>query len=535
MTRTLTTLEFAAEAARAPAAGTSTRWCFLQPLRLLIVLLALLCSAAIVSAAPVSATVERPGSTPEEKAAALARPAVVFIETHWSGYVFDEEGLLFNDAEPMEFVSRCTGFVVGSAGYIATAGHCVDPAIEYGNGEDFLWAAVGESIENEYYVSSDPDELFAFGAANWRIEGATAGSPADLEIYVQRGVATGGRTDGEAFPARVVDFRPLAEGDVALLKIEKADLPSIELAPEGTAPIGTPVLSIGYPGSTDQVTDVTFEPTNKDGKINAQKTVNTVSFLEMSAALSGGMSGGPTVDLQGRVIGINSFAPTQEDEAFNYITPASHLAEMLSRNGVEHGLGSADATYRQGLDAYWAGRYTEAIGSFDKVLGVVPMHQQAQEYRQRAAKDLETFGDAVVAEEDGGGTAPAALIAGGLAIAVGIGAGAFVRTRRRGLRPAPAATDVQPDVWSPNPTAAPDPASTTIRMPDVVPQQQAPAVELLEPMPAGASRAAVTAPARRGRVNSSSAPAAENVRFCAGCGAPRGVSAFCPSCGSPLG
>ncbi|HWG98270.1 MAG TPA: trypsin-like peptidase domain-containing protein [Pilimelia sp.] len=356
----------------------------------------------------------RPAPTPEERAAALARPAVVYLEQHWQAYVFDENGKPFNGGGAYQLKTRCTGFGISPNGYVATAGHCVDPGME-GVGRSFLLAAVGESIRRGYYNTDDPARLLAFGEANWRIEGQTRDSPADREVYLQRGVAAGGRTTGEVLPARVVDFRKLSEGDVALLKVETSDLPAVELATGTDVEIGTRVLSIGYPGSTDQVTDASFEPTNKDGQISAKKSSGGVPVYETSAALSGGMSGGPTVDLQGRVVGVNSFKVNGEEQAFNFLAPAGNLSELLTRNGVTPELGPNDQTFRKGLDDYFAGRYTAAIASFDKVLSLAPTHEQAQEYKTKAAKAREQYGDA--ADAAGIGALVLLVVAGGVLLA----------------------------------------------------------------------------------------------------------------------
>ncbi len=396
----------------------------------------------------------RPTPTPEEKAAALARPAVVYLEQHWSGYVFDEDGTLFNSGDPFEITTRCTGFGVSPDGYVATAGHCVDPGME-GIGREFLTAAVAESIQKGYYGANvDPNKLLQFGEANWKLEGQAKNSPLDRQVFMQRGVAAGGKTTGEALPARVVDFRPLSQGDVALLKLETTDLPAVELAPRDTIEIGTKVLSIGYPGSTDEVTDASFEPTNKDGQISSKKTSGSVPVYETSAALSGGMSGGPTVDLNGRVVGINSFKINGEEQAFNFLAPSSNLAELLTRNGVKPSLGDIDKTFRKGLTDYFAGHYTAAITSFDKVLTLAPTHEQAQEYKTKAAKAREQFGD--VKSNDSG--LPIGLIlglGGGLVVLVGGGLLALLLVRsRRKARPQqgmPIGAGAGPVVFGPGP------------------------------------------------------------------------------------
>lgn len=110
------------------------------------------------------------------------------------------------------------------------------------------------------------------GRILWKLEGPTPGSPPERDVFVQRGTARAGRRSGDAAPARVVDSRPLREGDVALLKIDRSNLPALEVAPAADVQIGSQVISIGYPSSTQEVTDETLEPTNKDGTVSAKRT-----------------------------------------------------------------------------------------------------------------------------------------------------------------------------------------------------------------------------------------------------------------------
>src|SRR5207244_3297968 len=124
--------------------------------------------------------------------------------------------------------------------------------------------------------------------------GLAKGSPIDSKISVITGSIQGG-AQGQALPARLVDFRSIEQGDAALLKVEASDLPSIELASDADVQIGTPLLSIGYPASADAVTDPSLEPSDKDGQVSSKKTIGSVPFYETSAAVTPGMSGGPTV------------------------------------------------------------------------------------------------------------------------------------------------------------------------------------------------------------------------------------------------
>ena len=170
-------------------------------------------------------------------------------------------------------------------------------------------------------------------------------------------------------------------------------MPSSELAGSGDVQVGQQVVSVGYPASTEKITDFSLEPDYKDGTISAKKTDATVPVYETNAALSPGMSGGPTVGLDGRTLGINSRLPAGETQAFNFIAPATGLVELLNRNGIKAELGPLDVQYRSGLDDYYAGHYTSAISTFDKILALSPTYQQAAEFKANATKARAQFGD----------------------------------------------------------------------------------------------------------------------------------------------
>ncbi|GAA4557998.1 trypsin-like peptidase domain-containing protein [Pseudonocardia xishanensis] len=330
-------------------------------------------------------------ASPTEKAAAEVRPAIVYLTSTFTAYVGDTDGLFFNNGQPITLNASCTGFGVNPQGYIATAGHCVDTTTPEGVRADFV-KSVAEDL-----VARDPSlplaSVVEYGMANWTVEGQAKGSPIDVQYSAVIGSGTGGSAQATAVPARLVDFRPNSQGDVALLKIESTDLPSVDLDKASSAAVGTPVLSIGYPAAADAVTDTTLEPSNKDGQVSTTRTIGSVPFYETSASLSPGMSGGPTVDLEGDVIGINS-AYVQGDQAFNFIAPATGLTELMARNGVQNQLGPNDTLYRTALADYYAGHYSDAIADFDRLLLVDPDHNQAKQFKTEAAKAKERFGDA---------------------------------------------------------------------------------------------------------------------------------------------
>ena len=513
------------------------------PIAATVVLLAGMPGAGAQTTSPAPVTT----GTPEQKAAALVGPSVVYIEQSWRAWVRvpkSSELLYFdgyvNDGYAFEWSTRCSGFVVNPAGYVVTAGHCVDSG-EEGARDTALQLAVQWLIDQGYIFKPDFQYWLDEAHLIWGVEGEEKGSDADLEIFVQRGVAAGGVKSGNTFPARLVDYTPWSEGDVALLKIEETDLPTLLIEPAGAIAIGTPVLSVGYPGSTDQVTDASLEPTYKDGQINAEKTREggLLPVYEMSAALSGGMSGGPTVALNGGVVGVNSFGIVGETEAFNFITPSSLVGEMMSQNGVMNEVGPIDVAYRAGLDAYFQGDYRTAITKFDEVLALSPGHQQAQELKIEATKLVSTQPSPSATEAGGGGDAggssfPVIPVVGIVLAVIVIGGVIFAMSRRKGPSvTAPIAAPTQPlqVVGSPPPAQTGEAARSVGFQP--TPPAAAPKAEA--PSPPQAAAPTPPAPTPPAPAAAPETPAGEHSHFCPNCGHKIEADAhFCPSCGQKI-
>jgi S1-C subfamily serine protease len=499
--------------------------------------------ALVLVSGPASAQAPDPRqATPEEKAAAVVRPAMVFLSTDYSGYVFTQGGLLvneaFNDAQPYQISSTCSAFVVNPSGYIATAGHCVDNGPE-GAREHLLTAAVQQVVAADPTI--DGNQLLQFARSNWRTEGQTAGSPIDRTVTVLRGTGTGTSLEGKQVPAQVVDYRPFSEGDVALIKVAATELPAIELAAGSGAQTGTRVLSVGYPGATANVTDPNLEPTFKDGQVSKETSRGAIPVYEISAAVAPGMSGGPTVGLDGKVIGVNSFGATAQTEAFNFVVPAAGLNELLGRNNVRAEPGPYDVLYRAGLQDYYAGRFTDAINKFDQVLAVAPDYVYAEEYKTNAARAKAQFGDA---------GPPAWLwwvIAGGAVLLLAAGLVTWLLIRRRRRRAAP-------------PSGGPAPGVPGAQLAPTVPAPRAPeaaAPQQTQPLPtpatppdgtAGPSWAVPPPAAPAGQVDGSPAPTGPETGVetatppggtpgtCPQCGASRQPGArFCYNCGHRFG
>lgn len=469
---------------------------------------ALLAAAAIAVSvgAPAIAVADggRPQANPEEKAAATIRPAVMYLAAQSYGAVRLPDGQILSQFGPgttMPFIAiwACTAFVVNPDGWVATAGHCVDP--------DSAKLLILKRAAKEY-IAQFPDAPEARSPAatlewlqkNAKVEGDTVGRDPEISLALTYG--TGTQVAGKV-AANVVDFRPLGKGDVALLKVDKHNLPSSELATDADVSIGTAVLAVGFSQSTENVTGPSLDPTNKSGKVSKKSTMGSAAEYEIDAAVSEGMSGGPTIALNGKVIGVNSFAPIGEPQPFNFVAPADGLAAILASKGVKATLGPADAYYRKGLKHYYAGQYTEAIDDFDQTLSMSPDYPGLADLRTSAANLRQQHGDSSVLS---GSNLVWYIVSGVAAVLAAAAAFTLLIVRKRRRLDASA-------------------KAPALRLVSGKPPGAAKRVSARAGIKVGAARLIGAAPTHK--------PAEPH--FCSGCGAEHHpAEKFCPNCGKEI-
>ena len=278
---------------------------------------------------PEAATAET--LTAEQALNASIEPSVVQLYIEWNGYVAfpTDEGSTWS--EELTVASICTGFFVSETGQIATAGHCVDPVEGRHALVDQL---LGDLVAQGWLLPEEAAGLVGTAYANWAVEGLDAGSEPQRTIYAVQPKAVEGIAIEDPLAVQLVDYRPFEQGDVALLKADvTGTVPLPVTAADPTS--GTSVTSVGFPGSVQSVVDASrVRASFKTGSVSSQQISDQgVPRTEINADLSGGMSGGPTVDSLGNVVGVNS-SKINGDQAFNFITDASDLHDWLTAKGV---------------------------------------------------------------------------------------------------------------------------------------------------------------------------------------------------------
>jgi serine protease Do len=124
--------------------------------------------------------------------------------------------------------------------------------------------------------------------------------------------------------------------DIALLKIEASGLPAIPLNKTGRGPRqGQVVLAVGSPEGLDNT--MTFGIVSAVGRQPSPDF--PMLYIQTDAAINPGNSGGPLLDVEGELIGINTFiiGGSGRNQGLGFAVPAAvvrYVYEQLRSHGV---------------------------------------------------------------------------------------------------------------------------------------------------------------------------------------------------------
>ena len=96
-----------------------------------------------------------------------------------------------------------------------------------------------------------------------------------------------------------------AKADVAVLKLDRDDLPAARLGNSDEAPIGTWVMALGSPFGLRHSVSQGIISAGVARWTSCTDVVNQ-DFIQTDAAINPGNSGGPLVNMKGEVVGINN-------------------------------------------------------------------------------------------------------------------------------------------------------------------------------------------------------------------------------------
>ncbi|QUV99012.1 DegQ family serine endoprotease [Chloracidobacterium sp. MS 40/45] len=140
--------------------------------------------------------------------------------------------------------------------------------------------------------------------------------------------------DGRSLKARLVGTDP--KTDIAVLKVDEKNLPAIPFGDSSQLEVGDFVLAIGNPFDLGQT--VTFGIVSALGRGNLG--IETYEdFIQTDAAINPGNSGGALVNLQGKLVGINTAIiarGAQGNQGIGFAVPVS-MARMVMEQLITKG------------------------------------------------------------------------------------------------------------------------------------------------------------------------------------------------------
>lgn len=173
--------------------------------------------------------------------------------------------------------------------------------------------------------------------------------------------------NGDEVNADLIGTDP--ETDIAVLKINVDNLPTVKLGNSDNAKVGSFVLAIGSPLSEDLAHTVSF------GIVSARgRSLNNLTaygdYIQTDAAINPGNSGGALIDMNGELVGINSAIASKSggNDGIGFAIPVK-LAKRIMDDLIDDG-----AVSRGYLGMYSAGEVdktmAEALG-LSKARGII--------------------------------------------------------------------------------------------------------------------------------------------------------------------
>ena len=143
--------------------------------------------------------------------------------------------------------------------------------------------------------------------------------------------------DGEKYEAEVLARDPF--NDIAILKVEEYNLPEVKLGDSDQLKIGQTVITIGNALGEYRNTVTKGVVSGVGRKIIAGDGTGSSETLEgviqTDAAINFGNSGGPLINLQGEVVGINT-AISRQGQLIGFAIPINQAKQVI-KNVEEHG------------------------------------------------------------------------------------------------------------------------------------------------------------------------------------------------------
>ena len=158
---------------------------------------------------------------------------------------------------------------------------------------------------------------------NYHVISDAVESNGKISVYLESDSTT-------AISATVVGYDVSA--DLAVVKIDKNGLPSIEIGKSSDLKVGQTAIAVGNPGGMDFMGSVSKGIiSGLDRTIQLENTTE-INLIQTDAAINPGNSGGALVNSSGQLIGVNSAKMASENfEGMGFAIPVDDVVEICDR------------------------------------------------------------------------------------------------------------------------------------------------------------------------------------------------------------
>ena len=152
------------------------------------------------------------------------------------------------------------------------------------------------------------------------IESAVESANSKVEVFLANDTKT-------AIPATIIGYN--ISSDLAVVKIEKNNLPAITFADSDKLNVGQYAIAIGNPGGLEFIGSISSGIISGLNRSVTIGTGNTMSLIQTDAAINPGNSGGALVDINGNLIGVNSVKLVSTGyEGMGFAIPSNTVKEI---------------------------------------------------------------------------------------------------------------------------------------------------------------------------------------------------------------